>query len=170
MKNAFFPLMIITLLSGVAHAATTETAPPPPKPECHDIIYRKWNDLLFVDNGNNEYVSYQWYQDGTIMAGETKQYIYTEGVVLNGNGHTYYVIATRANGTQVMSCDNFFEDFPKSVDDNPGTVRKAALYTPTGRKMGEWSYMPTDPQVAPGCYIWQITNTMGQVRTQRVVY
>jgi len=173
MKNAFL-VVLSTLISGIAFAESMDegvTPPPPPKPECHDIVYSKWNDLLFVDNGDNEYVSYQWYKDHEIMPNETKQYLYTEGVVLQGDKHIYYAIATKADGKQVMSCEGYFDEFPRSALENAGvSVKKAALYSYTGHKVGEWSERPASIMVAPGMYVWKMTDSEGHTWTEKVVY
>ena len=86
-RNVIMALMVTALLAGVSVEMKAEVAPPPPRPECKDIVYRKWNDLLFVDNGNEEYVSYQWYKNHTAIDGATRQYLYTQGVVLEGDGN-----------------------------------------------------------------------------------
>jgi len=172
MKNAFL-IILSTLASGVVYAETMDgvTPPPPPKPECDEIVYSKWNDLLFVDNGEDLFVSYQWYKDQNPISGETKQYIYTEGVVLEGDGHIYYVIATTKEGKQIVSCEGYFEDFPEShVYNEDAPVRKAALYSYTGHKVGEWAERPANVAVAPGMYVWRMTDSLGHTWTEKVVY
>ncbi|MCQ2341727.1 MAG: hypothetical protein MJZ48_04675 [Paludibacteraceae bacterium] len=173
MKNALL-LVLSTLFTGAVFAESMDegvTPPPPPKPECHEIVYSKWNDLLFVDNGDEQYVAYQWYKDHNLMEGETKQYLYTEGVVLKGDKHIYHVIVTKKDGKQVMSCEYTFEEFPRSAEENAGVqVRKAALYSYTGRKVGEWTTRQAHVDVAPGMYVWRLTDTEGRSWTEKVVY
>ena len=41
---------------------------------CQDIVYRKWNDVLFVDNTGEQFVSYQWYADSVAITGATRQF------------------------------------------------------------------------------------------------
>lgn len=82
---------------------------------CVDAIYRKWNDLLFVDNGEQLYTAYQWYSNDALLDGETRQFLYTEGVILNGDGKTYYCVMTLADGSTVKACANTFDGFPASV-------------------------------------------------------
>ncbi|MCQ2342013.1 MAG: hypothetical protein MJZ75_00770 [Paludibacteraceae bacterium] len=171
MKKTLLPLMVLTMLCGVAHATTTEVAPPPPKPECKDIVYRKWNDLLFVDNGDNLFVNYQWYEDGVLMPGETKQYLYNYGVILKGNGKRYYAIVTKADGTQIMTCEYTFEEFNASVELN-AAPRKMALYNArTGNKIGEWDEdkVPDDLylSIAQGVYFWRITDSEHRVEIRK---
>jgi len=90
---------------------------PPVEPEeCENVIYRKWDDLLFVDNGEQRYTAYQWYSNDAILEGETRQFLYTEGSTLNGNGNTYYCVMTLADGTTVKACANTFDAFPASVE------------------------------------------------------
>lgn len=166
-------VILSTLFVGAVFAESLDegvTPPPPPKPDCNKIVYRKWNDLLFVDNGDNEYVSYQWYKDQQIMPGETKQYIYTEGTVLQGDGALYYVIATKRDGKEVMSCENLFEDFPSSQEYNPAQLRKAELYSSMGRKVGEWKARPAHMSGLTGMYVWRFTDSEGHTWTERVIY
>jgi hypothetical protein len=56
--------------------------------------------MLFFDNTSNNYVSWQWYKNGTLAFGATEPY-YNESGALNG---TYYVSATDANGNVMQTC------------------------------------------------------------------
>ena len=174
MKKYFVTAWMITALwAGVSMEAKAQdvTAPPPPKPECKDIVYRKWNDLLFVDNGDEQFVSFQWYKNGVKIDDATQQFLYTQGVVMEGDGNTYYVEATTASGTQVLSCEGRFEDFPKSATLNPGKkIKSAVLYTCYGHKIGEWNEQPKHPAVQRGCYIWVLTDDKGNISSERVLY
>ena len=171
MNKHLFKAMTLMVLWTMSVSIKAEVAPPPPKPECHDIVYRKWNDVLFVDNGNEEYVSYQWYKNHTEITGETRQYLYTHGIPMEGDGNIYHVVATRANGSQVISCEGRFEDFETSVTLNPGKkIKKAVLYTYTGFKIGEWNDIPEYPVVDKGCYIWVVMYENGDILSQRTMY
>lgn len=175
MKKLFLSICMAAFSLGIANAVENQvnegvTPPPPPAPECAKIVYRKWNDLLFVDNGDGNIISYQWYKNRTLIEGATAQYLYTEGIVLEGDGALYYVIITRNDGTQEMSCEHTFEEFPASVNENPGVVRRAALYTFTGNKVGEWNERPAYVPVNHGYYIWLLTDTEGRTWTENAVY
>lgn len=114
------------------------TPPPPPNPkECKNVVYRKWDDVLFVDNSDDLYVSYQWYEmdiDGSNtlkLEGETKQYLYDENVKLQGNGKQYWCVMKRAdNGKTDETCAHLFEDFPQSAVYNPGEKKQAPVVYP----------------------------------------
>ena len=82
-------------------------------------IYRKWDDVLFVDNSTGDYVGYQWYCDGKAIPGATRQDYYT-GAPLENDGHSYYVMLTRADGTTDISCPMSFGDATPSAPLNPG--------------------------------------------------
>lgn len=88
--------------------------PIPPKDTClADIVYTKWEDVIFCDNGQHEFVAFQWYKDSVIIAGETKQYLYIPG----GFGtEEYQVEVTYANGTKLRSCPTNFALAPRSAD------------------------------------------------------
>ena len=101
---------------------------------CEDVIYRKWDDLLFVDNSNHLFTAYQWYCNDAPLDGETRQFLYTEGVVLSGDGKTYYCLLTLADGTTVKACANLFDAFPASVAaSQQQQAPKAVKYIDNGR-------------------------------------
>lgn len=114
-----------------------------PEP-CVDVIYRKWNDLLFVDNSEQQYTAYQWYSDETALDGETRQFLYTDGIVLAGDGKVYYCIMTLADGSTQTACANTFDGFPASVVTNqPVESQPAIKYIYNGRlyiRCGEKTY------------------------------
>ena len=89
-------------------------------PECEDIIMRKWDDLIFIGNGEHLYVSYQWYRDGQALTGETGQYLYIMGYTLENDGHTYSARAYKADGTYIEACSKSFMDFQRSAELYPG--------------------------------------------------
>jgi len=153
----------------VSKPKTITVTPKQPEPQCQDIVYRKWDNMLFVDNGKKEFASYQWYKDNTILNGETNQYLYTADK-MQDNGHQYYVVATRNNGEQVKSCAGYFTDFTRSASVNSQTSRRVALYTNMGRKVGEWSDEPNGLTLAPGTYILICTDSTGQTRMKKIVY
>jgi hypothetical protein len=64
------------------------------------LITQHWNDAIFFDNSDGDYVQWQWYKDGNAVPGATTPY-YTETPSLNGQ---YYVIATNKDSQRVQSC------------------------------------------------------------------
>jgi hypothetical protein len=64
------------------------------------LITQHWNDVIFFDNSSGDYVGWQWYKNGVLVAGDTTPY-YSETPSLNGQ---YFVIATNKDGQQVQSC------------------------------------------------------------------
>jgi len=167
MKNYVLLLALLVSVAGVSQTV----APPPPGQECTDnLIFRKWNDLLFVNNGGGQFVSYQWYRDGQPVPGATAQYFHTEGVVMQGDGHLYHATATTSSGRVYVCCAYVFEDFLASQPLNPATgAQRAILYSTTGRKMGEWTTRPEYLEVSPGYYVWHITNENGESYTEKVI-
>ena len=76
-------------------------------------LHTKYDRVLFVDNNPDngietggaeklKFVAYQWYKDGQILEGETKQYYHQGGASLVG---TFYVLLTAENGDQYRSCE-----------------------------------------------------------------
>ena len=168
MKN----IVLFLALCACSFAAASNIAPPPPGFECEeDIVFRKWNDLLFVNNGEGRFVSFQWYRDDQPIAGATEQYLHELGVVLQGDGHTYRAFVTDTNGKTYWSCPLLFEEHNPSQPLNPyGGVVKVQLYHGiTGRKVAEWDAVPEELTVAEGMYVMVITNADGETQTKKFV-
>jgi len=74
-------------------------------------ILMKWDDVMYVDNTDNRYVSFQWYKDGMAIEkyGNAIYYTNTEGLM-----GTYFVKATTQNGTVEESCNKVFGTLTKS--------------------------------------------------------
>ena len=158
----------------------------PPAEPCTDLIYRKWSDVLFVDNGDSLFVAYQWYRDGQVLEGETKQYYYTAGQSMQGDGHEYHAVAFRADGTEVHSCAYAFEAFTRSADLNPGNEQNIQLYpnpvcrnmpvhvvgageepllilyNAIGHKIAQYKGVEFVVNLPAGCYILQVLDTKNQ--------
>ena len=76
-------------------------------------LHTKYDRVLFVDNNPDnglitggaeklKFVAYQWYKDGQILEGETKQYYHQNGAALSG---IFYVMLTAENGDEYRSCE-----------------------------------------------------------------
>ncbi|MHC0441063.1 MBG domain-containing protein [Flavobacterium sp. 3-210] len=91
------------------------------------LITQHWSDVLFFDNKNKDFVSWQWYKNGTAISGATRQY-FNENQALNG---TYYVIATDKDGNKIKSC--LFEITGKVFSNNikiyPNPVKASTEFT-----------------------------------------
>jgi hypothetical protein len=78
------------------------------------------------------------------MNGETRQFLHTEGVVLSGDGKTYYCMMTLIDGTTVKACANIFYAFPASVaTDQRQQAPEVVKYIYNGRlyiRHGEKTY------------------------------
>lgn len=99
------------------------------EPDCYDnLVYTKWNDVLFVDNGGNsqgfergDFVAYQWYNEGAAIEGEMGQWMRTKGAPQG----RYYAEITTKDGKKVFSCPAEFETLPQSEPENPHQVVKS---------------------------------------------
>ncbi|WP_051951669.1 MBG domain-containing protein [Flavobacterium sp. ASV13] len=91
------------------------------------FIAQHWSDVLFFDNKNKDFVSWQWYKNGTAISGATRQY-FNENQALNG---AYYVIATDKDGNRIKSC--LFEITGKMFSNNikiyPNPVKASTEFT-----------------------------------------
>jgi hypothetical protein len=63
-------------------------------------VRQHFNDLLLFDNKTGEYIQWQWYKNGTPVAGATTAW-YSETAPLNG---MFYVVITSKNGAQLQTC------------------------------------------------------------------
>ena len=77
-------------------------------------IFRKWDNVLFVNNGDSIYVAYQWYKNDQLMKGETLQRLYTGSTPMADTPDLYHCVATRKDGTEEKLCANTFNGFPES--------------------------------------------------------
>ena len=89
------------------------------------LVYTKWNDFLFVDNGEGggkgKFVSYQWYKNGNKIDGATDQWYRTtlpqfENAMPSGQ---YYVRIKDIDGNEIITCPKYFNEFPVSTVHNP---------------------------------------------------
>lgn len=165
------------------HVSHCTTPPPPPNvDECEEgLVYRKWNDVLFVDNGENRFVDYQWYKDDKVITGATGQYLYSEGIAMLGDGSLYTAVMHTTDGKRVTACPQLFENFPQSALVNPGDAQQApklnamplrrnvpatvshvsdnchiTAYSMLGQRMGEWHGATILPNMPAGYYILHI--------------
>lgn len=92
---------------------------------CQDFVYRKWNDVLFADNKDELFVSYQWYADSVAISGATAQFYQLTDTV---TPHLYYVEATMENGRVRTSCVQRFEQFKPSATQKPAQSARLILH------------------------------------------
>jgi len=83
-----------------------------------DYILTKFNQIIFVDNSSKRFTAYQWYKDGVIINGATKQ-SYNDPTGLSG---AYTVQVTDTKGNKIISC-------PKVLN-NPKAVKVVAYPNP----------------------------------------
>ena len=91
---------------------------------CQDFVYRKWNDVLFADNKDGLFVSYQWYADSIAISGATEQFYRLTDTL---TPHLYYVEATMTNGRVRTSCVQLFEQFAPSAPQHPAQSARLIL-------------------------------------------
>ena len=108
--------------------------------ECRDLVYRKWNDLMFVNNGpinnggNGKFVAYQWYKveveegvkKGILIEGATEQWYQDEK--LKNDNHKYYCKVTDKDGKVIYTCPQVFSalDYSATKDPHKTTEKVAA--------------------------------------------
>lgn len=76
------------------------------------MIYRKWTDVLIVDNSSGLYTAYQWYENGEPLQNMSEQVLYMP----DGAEGTYYCLLTLTDGTQIYTCEHAFREFTRSAD------------------------------------------------------
>lgn len=80
------------------------------------VLYSKWENVLFVDNGKGLYTAYQWYKNDQKLQGETKQRYYTGSTPMSGTSDTYFCEVTRRDGMVERTCAHTFDECPRSAD------------------------------------------------------
>ena len=65
------------------------------------IVKQKWDDVVYVANPHNEFVTYQWYRDNRPLTGETGQYYQEKDGLVSV---PYSVKIGKADGGVVFSC------------------------------------------------------------------
>lgn len=81
------------------------------------IMYRKWENVIFIANADGRYIGFQWYKNDQKMPGETKQRYYAgAGKSLSGTSDSYFCEVTLQDGTTERSCAKTFDDCPRSAD------------------------------------------------------
>lgn len=110
-------------------------------------VYSKWTDVLFVSNAGNQFVSYQWYENGIAMSGETQQRLYRP----KGLPGSYYCQLVTTDGKTVYTCEQTFDQIQPSRSEG-------AKQTTVIRKY----------RVSPHVYIVQ-TETDGIIETKKIL-
>lgn len=99
---------------------TTEDCTP-----CQDFVYRKWNDVLFIDNTGEQFVSYQWYADSVAIIGATRQFYQLTDTV---NPHFYHAEVVRTDGRVRTSCALLFDQFKPSAARPTATSNQIVIH------------------------------------------
>lgn len=153
------------------------------------IVEQKWNDVLAIlnatYNGGYTFTAYQWYKDGTPIAGATLPYLYQP---LDTESE-YSVLLTRADGVSVRTCPiqptqhSDITPFPTIANTRQQiTVRREAtenglsmakIYSVLGQvysttQFAGEEYVVVAPATA-GNYIVEWTDTTGQTTTQPLI-
>ena len=119
----------------------------------------KWTDVLFINNASGQFVSYQWFKNGTEMSGETEQRFYDPNG-LNGAGDTYYCRMTTADGKTIYTCPEAFDDVtPSRTLDGGQSSQVIGIYDTMGR--------PVQGTLGKGIYI-VVEETDGEIRTRKM--
>ena len=123
---------------GWTKSATDTTAAPEFSKCCTDsLIYHKWNNVLFVNNGDSSIVAYQWYKNGVALDGYTDQYLYTRRDTLAGTSDLYHCVVTRKDGTEEILCEDTFDGFPSSAEASQKVTAASVSVRPTRVPAGE---------------------------------
>ena len=99
-----------------SYAEGSSTAPAFTNCCVEGLMFRKWENVLFIDNGKGLFTAYQWYKNDKKLQGETKQRYYTGQTPMAGTSDTYYCEVTRKDGTTEKTCPHTFDEFPRSAE------------------------------------------------------
>ncbi|MDR3327308.1 MAG: right-handed parallel beta-helix repeat-containing protein [Prevotellaceae bacterium] len=157
----------------------------------HMIIEQNWNDVLALlnsrYNGGYKFSFYEWYLDGTQLAGENNSFIYIKNGGTLKMGHEYRVLLTReGESNRVFTCPlipQWYTDitaYPTIVGASTrfSIVSKnavnATLYTVTGIKLSEYRLLVGEensiyaPRLA-GVYIIVFEDKNGRTEAGKIV-
>ena len=110
-------------------------------------VYSKWTDVLFVSNAGNRFVSYQWYENGVAMSGETQQRLYRP----EGLPGSYYCQLSTTDGKTIFTCEQSFDEAKPSRSEGTNSTTVVRKY-----------------RVSPHVYIIQ-TETDGIIETKKIL-
>lgn len=139
------------------------------------VLEQAWNDVVAVlthdYNGGYDFMAFQWYENGQLLSGENRSYIYRPLQM----GAEYSALLTETDGTQMMTCPLVARPqtditlYPTIV--SPGqqihcrVTEKAewTLYDALGRRLERQALTPGDntlqAPLATGIYILRIHTT-----------
>ena len=136
-----------------------------------EVMYRKWDDLIFIDNSDNLFTAYQWYENDIALSNETNQYLYH----VNGLPGLYYCRMITTTNDTIYTCKQAFDDIPRSRDISNDaqkitvmptyvrtngniTIRQTAdmelhitLYDATGKMVGQHTQIDAEDHIVAPC-------------------
>ena len=122
-----------------------------------EVMYRKWDDLIFIDNSNNLFTAYQWYENGIALSNETKQYLHNE----NGLPGTYFCRMITVTNDTIYTCELALDNIPRSRDvDTTPKVKSTTMYDSMGR------VIKTTPHFGIFIVVEELDN--GEIRTHKI--
>ena len=101
-----------TVTVGEAGTECTSTATASIRIAIDNTMYRKWEDVLFIDNSQHLYTAYQWYENGVELKGETQQRLFNSA----GLTGTYFCRMTTTDNRYIYTCEQTFEEVTRSRD------------------------------------------------------
>ncbi|MDR0810840.1 MAG: hypothetical protein LBN23_00980, partial [Paludibacter sp.] len=117
----------------------------------NNVITQRWNDILAVRNslfnGGYDFVSFQWYRNGTAIQGATSWYIYTpEGLDNNAayavnlvrQGETAAIMTCGFIPTEIQSDLFFVTNNSKQITVQTSHSAHATLYNVMGLPIGDY--------------------------------
>lgn len=153
-------------------------------------ILFKWDDVMYVENTDNKYISFQWYKNGEAVTVHANSVYYTEAEGLSGK---YFVRAYKTSDTYDESCIveinsnnrsslKIYPNIVKQYDhitiestgpDNSYTGARINIFNMKGQKMITTRMIDNHiivPMDLPfGTYVMQIVTTDGKIKTEKII-
>jgi len=155
-------------------------------------IKMKWDDVMYVSNSENIYVSYQWYKNGKPISGKDQYYSESGGFT---PGAAYYARAFKADGSYDETCPfrpNVSDKTEPSLTIYPNPTQsdkkttfvlklptgqepdaEAYIYDMTGRMVAQFritNYVTEVAlNVATGAYAVKVITTKGNIFTEKII-
>lgn len=151
---------------------------------CEALIFRKWDDFLFVDNSSNRFTAFQWYRNGELLEGETKQYIR-----ITSASDTYHCLCQEQDGTPLETCARTFGACLPSAAQYPASkgaprlvlqgkslsiegaddTAQADVYNAQGVCLLHISGNQAQLDLPCGCYILRITDQNRETYIEKII-
>lgn len=97
--------------------ATASTTAPKFRECCtKGLMYRKWENVIFIDNHDSIFVAYQWFRNDQKLEGDTLQRFYNGFNKPINPDDVFYCQVIDKNSDTILTCPLAFKNIPRSAE------------------------------------------------------